>query len=129
MKKIRVLGIIILSAAMMSFTADRVIRKQNDGTAVVNTTTLARDVKGYNGPVPLEIHIKNNRIVRIVALTNSETRKYMSLVNKKLIPKWTGMKVDKALSTNMDGVSGATISSDAVKENVRRGLKYYRKKK
>ena len=113
MKKIRVFGIIILSAAMMSFTADRVIR----------------DVKGYNGPIPLEIHIKNNRIVKIVALTNSETRKYMNLVNQKLIPKWTGMKVDKALSTNMDGVSGATISSDAVKENVRRGLKYYRKKK
>ena len=86
-------------------------------------------MKGYNGPIPLEIHIKNNRIVKIVALTNSETRKYMNLVNQKLIPKWTGMKVDKALSTNMDGVSGATISSDAVKENVRRGLKYYRKKK
>ena len=44
MKKIRVFGIIILSAAMMSFTADRVIRKQNDGTAVVNTTTLAREI-------------------------------------------------------------------------------------
>lgn len=129
MKKLSIVTVIILSAVMMSFTMDKVIRKQNDGTFVVNTTTLARDVKGYNGPVPLEIHIKNDRIVKIITLTNSETRRYINLVNNTLVPKWIGMKVDKALSSNVDGVTGATMSSDAMKENVRRGLKYYKKKK
>jgi len=113
----------------MSFTVDRVIRKQNDGTVVINTKTLARDVRGYNGPTPVEIHIKNNRIVKILPLANSETRKYFDPVKKNLLTKWNGMKVDKAISANIDGVSGATMSSRAVKENVRRGLKYYKKNK
>jgi len=111
----------------MSFTVDRVIRKQNDGTVVINTKTLARDVRGYNGPTPVEIHIKNNRIVKIITLTNSETGKYLNMVNKTLVPKWIGMKVDNALSSEPDGVTGATFTSKAVKENVRRGLKYYKK--
>lgn len=118
---------LILSAVMMSFTVDRVIRKQNDGTVVINTKTLARDVRGYNGPTPVEIHIKNNRIVKIITLTNSETGKYLNMVNKTLVPKWIGMKVDNALSSEPDGVTGATFTSKAVKENVRRGLKYYKK--
>ena len=29
----------------------------------------------------------------------------------------------------VDGVTGATMSSDAVKENVKRGLEYYQKNK
>ena len=130
MRKHTIHVLVALSAVLlMSFTVDRVIRKQNDGTAVVNTTTLASDVKGYNGPVPLEIHIKKDRIVKIVTLPNSETPKYISVVAKKLLPKWEGMKVSEALTTEIDGVTGATMSSNAVKENVKRGLKYYKKKK
>lgn len=120
---------VILSAVMVSFTVDRVVRKQNDGTFVVNTTAIARDVRGYNGPTPVEIHIKNNRIVKIVPLANSETRSYFNKVRKSLLNKWDGMKVEKALSADMDGVTGATYSADAIKENVKRGLRYYKKKK
>lgn len=119
-----------VAACLMSFTVvDRVVRKQNDGTVVVNTTTLAADVKGYNGPVPLEIHIKKDRIVKIVTLTNSETKKYIDVVSKKLLPQWQGMKVSEALTADVDAVTGATMSSNAIKENVKRGLKYYKKKK
>lgn len=113
----------------MSFTADKVIRKQNDGTVVINTTTLAADVKGYNGPTPLEIHVKDNKIVKIITLTNSETRKYLNLVNKTLVPKWNGMKADKAITASPDGVTGATMTSNAIKENVKRGMKYYKNNK
>lgn len=129
MKKLTVFTVIILSAMIQSFMVDRVIRKQNDGTFVVNTSTIARDVRGYNGPTPVEIHIKDNRIVRIIPLTNSETKGYFSRVTETLLPKWNGMKVDKALSAEIDGVTGATFSSKAIKENVRRGLQYYKKNK
>lgn len=122
-----IIGITILSAVMVSFTVDRVIRKQNDGTFVVNTTTIAKDVRGYNGPTPLEIHIKNNRIVKIIALKNYETKNYFNRVTTSLFPKWNGMKVDKVLASEIDGATGATVSSNAVKENMKRGLKYYKK--
>ena len=129
MNRISVMATAVLSAVvMMSLMVDRVVRKQNDGTVVVNTTTLAPDVKGYNGPIPLEIHIKKDRIVKIVTLTNSETKKYIDVVRKKMLPKWEGMKVSEALKTDIDGVTGATMSSNAIKENVKRGLKYYKKK-
>lgn len=97
---------IILSAAATVLATDKVIRKQNNGTFVVNTSTIAKDVKGYNGPTPLEIHIKDDRIVKIIILTNSETRNYFERVKKDLISQWLGMKVNKALSTDIDGVTG-----------------------
>lgn len=128
-KKQTLVYVAMMCAVMMSFSVDKVIRKQNDGTVVINTTTLAADVKGYNGATPLEIHVKDNKIVKIITLTNSETRKYLNLVNKNLVPKWIGMKVDKAMTSSPDGVTGATMTSNAIKENVKRGMKYYKKKK
>ena len=39
------------------------------------------------------------------------------------------MKAAKASTTQVDGVTGATFSCKAVKENVKRGAKYYLKNK
>ena len=119
--------ILILSTAATVLAADKVIRKQNNGTFVVNTSTIAKDVRGYNGPTPLEIHIKDDRIVKIIILSNNETRNYFERVKKNLMSKWIGMKVNKVLSTDIDAVTGATYTSDAVTENMKRALEYYKK--
>lgn len=119
--------ILILSAAATVLAADKVIRKQNNGTFVVNTSTIAKDVRGYNGPTPLEIHIKDDRIVKIIILSNNETRNYFERVKKNLMSKWIGMKVNKVLSTDIDAVTGATYTADAVTENMKRALEYYKK--
>ena len=119
--------ILILSAAATVLAADKVIRKQNNGTFVINTSTIAKDVRGYNGPTPLEIHIKDDRIVKIIILSNNETRNYFERVKKNLMSKWIGMKVNKVLSTDIDAVTGATYTSDAVTENMKRALEYYKK--
>lgn len=119
--------ILILSAAATVLAADKVIRKQNNGTFVVNTSTIAKDVRGYNGLTPLEIHIKDDRIVKIIILSNNETRNYFERVKKNLMSKWIGMKVNKVLSTDIDAVTGATYTSDAVTENMKRALEYYKK--
>lgn len=119
--------ILILSAAATVLAADKVIRKQNNGTFVVNTSTITKDVRGYNGLTPLEIHIKDDRIVKIIILSNNETRNYFERVKKNLMSKWIGMKVNKVLSTDIDAVTGATYTSDAVTENMKRALEYYKK--
>lgn len=103
--------------------------KEADGTYVVNTTTLCKDVKGYRSTTPLSIHIKSGKVVKIEALRNQETPKYFAKVKKELLNKWDGIKVSKALKLNPDGVTGATMSCDAVKENVKRGLQYYESNK
>ena len=98
-------------------------------TYVVNTTTLAPTVKGYAGATPLKIHIKNDRIVKIEALPNREAHNVFLRAEKGLFGKWTGKQVGEASKQKVDAVSGATYSSNAIKENVKRGLAYYRKHK
>ena len=58
MKKL-ILSMLLL-AAFIQVYADDVMRKEKDGTYVVNTTTLAADVKGYIESTPVEIYLKNN---------------------------------------------------------------------
>jgi len=113
----------------MTAEADNVMKKEKDGTYVVNTTTLAQDVDGYNGPTPLEIYIKKNKIVKVVLLKSQETPKYNARIKKQMLPQYEGMKVVKGKTPQVDGVTEATFTSDAVKENVRRGLEYYFKHK
>ena len=109
--------------------ADDVMKKEKDGTYIVNTTTLAQDVEGYNGPTPLEIHIKKNKIVKVVLLKSMETPKYNARIKKDMLPKYENQKLTKNKGVEVDGVTGATFTSDAMKENVRRGVEYYWKHK
>ena len=120
---------LLLLAAFTLAQADNVMKKEKDGTYVVNTTTLADDVEGYNGTTPLEIHIKKNQIVKVVLLKNQETPKYLARIKKQYLPQYEGLKIKKNQSVAVDGLTGATFTSDAIKENVKRGLEYYWKHK
>lgn len=131
MKKNLTICMMATMALMLTMTllsaapANDTMVKEN-GTYIVNTTTLGKDVVGYVGTTPLKIYIKKNKIVKIEALKNQETPKYWAKVKRQLLTKWDGMKVNDALKQQVDGVTGATFSSDAVKENVRLGLEYYK---
>jgi len=92
---------------------------------VVNTTSLATDIEGYVGQTPVKVYIQNGKVLRIEALENEETPKYFNMVEKGLLKKWNGMPVKTAEKCKVDAVTGATVSSEAVIENVRRGISYY----
>lgn len=119
---------VVMTGSLVAKTAhtnNEVMTKQSDGTYVVNTTTLAKDVRGFRGNTPLNIYIKAGKVVKIEALSNQETPNFFKKVKQGLLKKWYGMKTTKASTTTVDGVTGATFSSKAVKENVKRGVKYY----
>ena len=99
------------------------------GVYIVNTTTLTQDVIGYNGTTPLKIYIKDDKIQKIEALPNEETPGFFARVQENLLNKWNGMTVKQAATAEVDVVSGATYSSNAVKANVKAGVKYYQKHK
>lgn len=107
---------------------DDTITKE-DGMYVVNTTTLGKNIEGYNGPTPLKIYIKKNKVVKIEALQNQETPKYYARVKKAIFEKWNNLKVSEAQKLKIDGVTGATYTSEAVIKNVQAGLDYYKKNK
>ena len=123
MKKV-LLSMFLMAIAVASY-ADDVMRKEKDGTYVVNTTTLAKDVKGYMGATPVEVYIKKNKIVKVVMLKSQETPKYNARVKKNMLPFYEGVKITKKSTVDVDGVTGATFTSNAVKENVTRALQYY----
>ncbi len=128
--KIIVLGLICLFVAV-SATAytegnkTKAMSRKSDGTYVVNTTKIAKNIKGFAGQTPLKIYIKSGKVVKVEALPNNETAGIFSKVTRDLLNKWNGMKVEKAAENDIDGVSGATYSSKAVKQNVKIGAKYY----
>ena len=123
MKKV-ITTTILLALCLMTY-ADDVMRKEKDGTYVVNTTTLAKDVQGYLGPTPVEVYIKKNKIVKVEMLKSQETPKYNARVKKQMLPLYENVKIAKKKTPEVDGVTGATFTSNAVKDNVRRALEYY----
>lgn len=102
------------------------LRTLADGSMVINTTALASDISGYGGKVPLEITIKDGKIVGVKALANDETKDFFDQASA-LLAKWKGKTVDEAIGMKVDAVSGATFSSKAIIGNMQRGLQYAQK--
>lgn len=95
------------------------------GVYLLNTTALADDVHGYAGPTPVEIRLEGGRVTGVRPLESDETpRFYDRLSREGLYDSWNGLAVEQALALEVDALTGATYSSQAVIENVRRGLRY-----
>lgn len=94
-----------------------------DGTQVINTTDLGKDVSGYGGKVPLEIYLKDGKVEKVKALKNSETPDFFKLASS-LLSRWNGKTPEEALKMKVDGVSGATFSSRGIIGNMKAGLQY-----
>ena len=121
-------GALLTTSLVFATTAtDNVMYKQTDGTYVINTTSLTPKVKGFKGATPVKVYIKGNKVVKVEALKNQETPKHFNLVAQKMLPKYTGTKITK--TANIDGVTGATYSSKAIKANVEAAIKYYKANK
>ncbi|MBR1712643.1 MAG: FMN-binding protein [Alloprevotella sp.] len=97
----------------------------NTDTITLNTAQYAKDVQGFGGPVPLQIHLNaQGRIDSVTALPNNEDTQFFNKA-KTLLNAWDGMTVGEALQKNVDAVSGATYSSRAIINGVQQTLKAY----
>jgi len=123
-------AVVALAAVLISCTSSDGIMTKKKGVYTINTTTLSQDIKGYNGPTPLIITIEKDKIVKVEALENAETPRFFEHMTKGgMLDRWNGMTVDEALNAKVDVVAGATFSSNAIIENVRLGLNYYKEHK
>ena len=126
--KNRILKPIALLGAFLFLTSQTtntpILTKQKDIT-IINTTDLASDIEGYAGCTPVKVYIQGGKVLRVEALENEETPKYFDMVEKGLMKKWNGKTVAAAEKLRVDAVTGATVSSESVIENVRRGISYY----
>ncbi len=96
-----------------------------NGTREINTVVLGKDVIGYNGTTPIELHEKDGVIKKVVFLDNVESPNFFELlIEKELASKWEGMQLTEAANADIDVVSGATISSNAIIKNVQLAAQY-----
>ncbi|MDE6576754.1 MAG: FMN-binding protein [Muribaculaceae bacterium] len=99
------------------------VEEKGSGKFVVLTNDLC-NVTGYAGKTPLEIKIVNDTIEEIVPLSNKETPSFFKRASR-ILESWKGKSVDEGIKLDVDAVSGATMSSQALKANVSAGLSEY----
>lgn len=122
----KVVTIVLASALCMAFAPEEPVISRKDGMVLVNTTTLCAKYDGYNGPTPVVIYLKDKKVVKVEALPNYESPRYFELLeDEDFFTRWNGLNASEAAELEVDTVSGATWSSDAVIHNVRQGLIYY----
>lgn len=120
----RVFGHEISTAGGESPIVENDERVADNGSRIISTRRLAKDVYGFGGNVPLEIYIgPEGRIDSVKPLPNSESPEFFNkVISSGLLEQWNGMKPEKAIIKNVDAITGATMSSTAIIESVRKGL-------
>lgn len=121
----------LLLMASMTITAqekkkEEPVMTKNKKEYVVNTTTLC-NTRGFKGTTPLMVTFNKKKIVKIEALPNIETPRFFQRVVQEMFPKFNDLEMDK--SKDVDCVTGATMSSKAVKDHVAAAIKYYNENK
>lgn len=112
-----------LPGYMAGDDADIVVRG-DDGTVSVMSGPLVDGVAGYAGPTPVKVVVRNGVVEDVQPLENSETARYFRRA-AAVLDSYRGVEVHEAENLEPDAVSGATMSSESLKKNVRAALEYY----
>ena len=93
------------------------------------STPFTEEVKGYNGSTPLLIVLDaEDRITKVILLPNKETPRFADRVsNAGFYKSWNGLTVEEALDKPVDAVTGATYTSNGVKNTLTTRLKVYQR--
>ena len=92
---------------------------------VVYSKPASDGIKGYAGETPVLIAFNTKKvIIGVYLLQNQETPKFAKRVEETgFYNNWNGLTVKKALQKEVDAVSGATFTSNAVVKSVQAALK------
>ena len=126
MKKTIIIAVIMLliagTASLDARTKKKAAKSKASSTQVIYTGDIAKKVIGYNGPIPLNITIKNGVIENIEVLDNQESPGYLKRATAKVLPQYIGKTVAEAKKLDADIATGATYSSEAIIKNIQMGL-------
>ena len=119
-----VLASVLLGTFTVSSSCGNRRAAKGADTLKVNTKDLAADVMGFNGPTPVEISICKGVITDIKVLPNQESPRFLqNVLESGLLKSLIGKTPEEVRNAKLDAVTGATYTSTALIENVRRGLK------
>lgn len=82
---------------------------------------------GYAGPIPVALCLgSDGRIIGVLTGPNQETPRYLRMLEKKgFFERWNGMTLEEAAERQVDAVTRATYSSNAILHGVRQAAKYH----
>lgn len=96
------------------------------GNDTIGSGILVSDNIGYGGRVPIFIGMKGDSIVKIQLLPNKETTEFLEYIEEaELLAKWEGMAIKNVSEMEVDAVSGATETSNAIIRAMRQGSALY----
>ena len=105
---------------------------KNEKGKVIGTVLLSSpysdDIKGFNGPTPLQIALDDKgKIIEVRVLDNDETPNFLNrVINAGFLNSWNGLTVEEALNKKVDAVSGATFSSNGIQKSLKARLEAIR---
>ncbi|MBR4002209.1 MAG: FMN-binding protein [Bacteroidales bacterium] len=125
--KILIAVVALIALASVAFTVfPASAQKKADEKKVIDTTVMCKDVLGHHAATPVKITIVGGKIQSVEALPSDETPSfYQNAV--KILDAFKGMTVKEALESDVDAISGCTMSCEALKENIKAGLKSIQK--
>ena len=77
---------------------------------------------GYAGTVEVALLFDGeNRVAGVLIGKNAETRRYLNRIRRaKFLERWNGLSMEELPGKEVDAVTGATLSCDAISHGVRR---------
>lgn len=133
MRTIKILNYTFVAALgffAVMFGINRLGNKQSQfaGDTTLYTEEYCQDIIGFNGVIPLEIKMKGGKIASIGILDNKETPRFLQKVtDAKLVENFYGLTPKEAINLEIDAVSGATYSSNAIIKSVKTRMEIYEK--
>ncbi|MFW6312521.1 MAG: 4Fe-4S binding protein [Spirochaetota bacterium] len=87
----------------------------------------AGEITGHGGPISLLIELDDEQeIARVDLLDHSETESFVDDIREeRLLERWDGLSIEEALEENVDAVTGATLTSQAIIDSVHATLERY----
>lgn len=99
----------------------------NDGGVILNSAAFTKEVYGFGGLIPLFISIDKSGVIKnILVSQNDETPSFLERVIEADIPgRWIGKHVEQTKRMEVDAISGATYTSNAIIQSVEQTLHAY----
>ena len=115
-------------AAYVEMTSTATYDVKDNKGKVIGTVLLSSpfsdDIKGFNGPTPLQIALDTKgKIIEVRVLDNDETPGFLNrVINAGFLKSWNGLSAKEAIEKEVDAVSGATYSSKSINNSLKARL-------
>lgn len=90
----------------------------------VYSKPASNGIKGYNGETPVLIALTPKKVIcGVILLPNREGMRYVKSIEEAgYFNQWNGLSIKKARKKQVDAVSGATFTSNAITKSVQAAL-------